>query len=42
MKLIDADEMFINENKGFGIHDRENDDGTVTFSLVNYGDEREL
>ena len=35
-------EMFINANKGFGIHDMENDDGTVTFYLVNYGDEREL
>ena len=35
-------EMFINANKGFGIHDAENDDGTLSLYLVYYGDEREL
>ena len=33
LKLV---EMFINANSNFGIHDAENDDGTVSFYLVDY------
>ena len=33
LKLV---EMFINANSNFVIHDAENDDGTVSFFLVDY------
>lgn len=39
LKLV---EMFINSNSGFGIHDVENDDGTVSFYLVDYDEEDEI
>lgn len=35
LKLV---EMFINSNSSFGIHDVENDDGSITFSLVDYSE----
>ena len=39
LKLV---EMFINSNGSFGIHDVENDDGTVSFYLVDYDEEDKI